>query len=358
MRITGVSYMLQPFKRFLRGQSPRLFKRLLVPVSTACVAAALSVASSIAYSFPDSLETPAFKSDMAKQSLLLDASRTGEGNRVVVVGERGHILFTDDDGRHWAQANVPVMSTITATHFVSMQKGWAVGHDAVILKTIDGGKSWVKQYDDVETEVPLLDVWFQNDRVGIAVGAFGYFIRTEDGGETWNQIENAIDNEDEFHYNAITMVGGDTLLMVGEYGTLYRSSDFGASWENITDRTPYEGSFFGVIGTQSTGTVLAYGLRGNLYRSHDAGDTWEQVQSHTEASLVGGAVLDDGSIVIVGGSGVVLKSYDGGRSFTTRIRRQREPLTAVSPTADGNLVVVGADGIHLVLPNGTDLDRR
>src|SRR5690606_10281348 len=96
----------------------------------------------------DVLETPAAESQLAAQTLLTDVTRAGD--RVVTVGARGHILYSDDEGSTWTQAQVPVSTLITAVDFGDAENGWAVGHGAVILRTRDGGATWVKQFDGHE----------------------------------------------------------------------------------------------------------------------------------------------------------------------------------------------------------------
>ena len=91
------------------------------------------------------LVTPAMPTLKATSSLLLDVVSTGD--RLVAVGERGHIIYSDDDGYKWVQASVPVISTLTSVYFVNEQIGWAVGHDAIVLKTDDAGQTWAKQFD-------------------------------------------------------------------------------------------------------------------------------------------------------------------------------------------------------------------
>ena len=140
---------------------------------------------------------------LAIDSLLLDGAAAG--SRLVVVGERGHILVSTDDGASWTQAEVPTRALLTAVHMHDERTGWAVGHDAVILRTGDGGETWTLVHQAPEEELPLLDVWFRDERTGFAVGAYGYFLATDDGGETWTA--RAI-SEDDFHLNALVPVAG------------------------------------------------------------------------------------------------------------------------------------------------------
>ena len=113
---------------------------------------------------------------LASQSLLLDITKINPST-LVAVGERGHILLSSD-GQQWQQASVPVQSTLTAVYFVDETHGWAVGHDATILATIDGGLSWQIQQYLPKVEKPLLDVLFSDKDNGIAIGAYGLFYRT------------------------------------------------------------------------------------------------------------------------------------------------------------------------------------
>ena len=87
------------------------------------------------------------ESAAASAGLLLDITRAGK--RLIAVGDRGHILYSDDEGQQWLQARVPTQQLLTAVYFVDDRYGWAVGHDALILATRDGGATWTRQYDDL-----------------------------------------------------------------------------------------------------------------------------------------------------------------------------------------------------------------
>ena len=245
---------------------------------------------------------PAVMSLKASKTLLLDAAWAGE--RLVAIGSRGHIVYSDDNGVSWLQAPVPTRQLLPSVHFADATHGWAVGHDSLILHTSDAGESWNVQYRDPELEAPddegfaylekpLMDVWFGNARTGLAVGAYGTLLRTDNGGEDWEDVSFDVDNPDGFHYNAIAEIQGSGLFMVGEMGTMYRSADYGDTWETIQD-VPYDGSWFGVSGTGEAGGVVAWGLRGNVFRSTDFGDSWEKIQLMTpdngplSATLSGG----------------------------------------------------------------------
>ncbi len=339
-------------KPALRVHSPLAKALSLCSVLSVLVLAAVPVqaATSAAAEAGYSIESP-----KAVHSLLLDVVNTGQ--RLVAVGDRGHVLYSNDQGQTWVQAKVPTRQMLTSLFFVDAQHGWAVGHDAVILATTDGGETWVKQFDDLEREAPLLDIWFKDGEHGFAVGAYGALLETLDGGKTWEDVSDRLDNEDAYHLNGIAAVKDRGLFIVGEMGVMFRSADWGENWEKI-DEQPYEGSLFGVIGTDQSGVLLAYGLRGHLFRSTDFGDSWQQVRLDTpgngslEFGLSGAVLLTDGSIVVVGHGGTVLKSEDGGRSFSLFNRPDRLSLAAVAAGDKGQLVLVGQGGVRLATPTG------
>eukprot|EP00659_Diplonema_papillatum_P004559 gene4559-7051_t len=295
----------------------------------ALLATALSLLGVVALSTPAHAATEttaaavfAIDSPKAAKSLMIDVVHAGK--RLVAVGDRGHILYSDDQGATWTQAKVPTRQLLTAVFFADDQHGWAVGHDAQILATTDGGVTWTQQFQDLKREAPLLDVWFKDASNGFAVGAYGALIETTDGGKTWDDVSDRLDNEDQYHLNAIAQVKDAGLFIVGEQGSMFRSHDEGQTWEKLEG--PYEGSLFGVIGTAQAQTLLAYGLRGNLFRSTDFGSTWEPVELNAtrgalEFGLSGATLLDDGSIVVVG------NAYSIAR---TAFRCRRSPRRATA----------------------------
>ena len=283
---------------------------------------------------------PAVQAPLAVESLLLDGAAAG--SRLVVVGERGHVLVSDDAGAVWRQASsVPTRALLTAVHMHDERLGWAVGHDAAILRTGDGGDTWKLVHYAPEEERPLLDVWFRDERTGFAVGAYGYFLTTGDGGDTWTA--RAV-SEDDFHLNALTAAGPGRLYLAAEAGAAYRSDDGGATWRALSP--PYEGSWFGALALDRD-RVLLFGLRGRLFRSEDAGESWTRVATSTHATLTGAVRLPSGEVLITGLEGTLLTSRDGGRSVSLRRFASRQGISAALALPDGGgVLLLGEFGVR------------
>src|SRR2546425_141526 len=108
----------------------------LAALAVAAMTGLALLPSASAAGFQDPLDVPAQASPLASKSLLQGVARAGP--RLVAVGQRGHILYSTDSGATWQQAKVPVSSDLTSVFFVNDLKGWAVGHDGVILNSADG----------------------------------------------------------------------------------------------------------------------------------------------------------------------------------------------------------------------------
>jgi len=275
---------------------------------------------------------------LASKSLTLDAVVLDD--RMVAVGERGHVLISTDNGESWRQIVVPTRAMLTAVAFVDDEVGVAVGHDSVIIRTTDGGETWTEVYSAPEDEAPFFDVWFADADNGFAIGAYGSFYRSFDGGLTWD-FEPLGDAD--WHLHEIARADNGKLYLAAEAGYAYRSDDEGETWIELP--SPYEGSFFGALPLAGD-TVLLFGLRGHLFRSEDAGENWQGIPTGTVALLTNGIQLADGTIVVVGLGGAVLVSTDGGRTFNFHQQPDRLGISAVVETADGSLLMVGEFGVR------------
>lgn len=281
---------------------------------------------------------------LAATSLLLDATRAG--NRLVSVGDRGHVLLSDDEGRTWRQVVVPTRAMLTGVSFGDARHGWAVGHDGVILATADAGESWVRQDAGNDLETVWLDVFFSDARTGLAVGAYGRTAITSDAGRTWKP---AAAPPEELHLNHIAPTGTDLLYVAGEAGTLLTSANAAKGWRKID--VPYDGSLYGTLPLDGAG-LLVYGLRGRVFTSDDGGVNWVARDTHTPVLITAGLRLKSGVIVLGALGGNFHLSRDGGRSFSHwQPAEYTGGVSALLEALDGTLVVIGEKGAaRLQLP--------
>jgi photosystem II stability/assembly factor-like uncharacterized protein len=341
-------------------------RREPIPAARLGVIALLALAG-IATAAVDPATLPAEPAHLATRNLLLDIARAGK--RLVAVGERGHVLLSDDEGASWVQAEaVPTQNLLTGVCFADEKRGIAVGHDMLVLVTQDAGRTWKRQVYEPKALLPFLDVWCAANGRAIAVGAYGQYWVSADFGSTWAGqafepkplagAKPAAEAGDELeeselgdpHLNRIAAASPMRLYIAAEAGHLYRSDDAGASWMELP--SPYEGSFFGMTPLAGE-SVLAYGLRGNLFRSDDAGASWRRLETGTVAMLNDAVQLPGGGVAVVGLSGVVLVSRNGER-FELSQQSDRKGLSAAVALSSGSIATVGEAGVKVIpLTSGT-----
>jgi photosystem II stability/assembly factor-like uncharacterized protein len=353
----------------------RLFVGLAAATQFMLLAGALGLSGTAGAqqsTFQDPLDHPAALVTHASMRPIMALARAGE--RLVAVGLRGLVIVSDDGGKSWKQAAVPVQSDLLAVQFPEAKTGWIVGHDGVVLRSDDGGSSWVKQLDvrsagpafrkyyeeraatgdaaataalkQVErnfkegTALPYLDVWFEDRNKGFAVGSYGLLIATRDGGKTWTPWFDRIDN-DQLNLNSVRGINGEVMI-VGEQGRVYRLDREKGRFAATS--TGYAGSFFGLAGNNNV--TLAFGLRGVVYRSDAKDSDWREVKTPTEATIAAGSVDPASSrFLLANGAGQVLIGDSEGRNFTIAQPKMRMRLTSVLPLADGRLALGGLSGL-------------
>jgi photosystem II stability/assembly factor-like uncharacterized protein len=318
----------------------------------------------------------AYQAPLVKESMLLDVIQS---DITMVVGERGHILVGDAQGL--TQAEVPTTVTLTAVDGMGSTY-IAVGHDASILRTTDGGKSWTLVFSDIDIDRPFLDVIFIDEQEVVAVGGYGLFYRSKDAGVTWSSeqhvsllspsdieyLESIKDDEAFYqeelnfifpHFNRLSR-GNNALYIAGEAGLVAKSNDRGLSWQRY--EIDYFGSFFDTL-ELSTGALLAVGLRGNMFLLADDEEESHSLPTCATTSL-NTIVNVDGRLFVLGNNGVVFSvdpslltsnelqppNSEGCASHVSLRRIETDISSAISGAfmLNGNLTAVSANGLQSI----------
>jgi len=338
-------------------------------------ALALSTAGALAAEVPDTLNRPATRVARPGQAFLLGVANAGD--RVVAVGERGVVVLSDDQGKTWRQAVVPVSVTLTAVSFASAKKGWAVGHRGVILATVDGGETWTQQLEGGQfaqqalaqvrvaaspasaalanaellvkdgADKPFLDVSFTDDMHGLAVGAYGLCAATHDGGARWVSCMDRLPNPNGAHLYAIARSSPVTYI-AGEQGLVLRADD-GANFAAVA--SPHTTSVF-TVGIAANGDIVLGSLRGAAFVSTDQGRSFDKLGADTPGSFSGAARTRDGRLLLSTQMGQLLQYDPAARRLKMLATPPMAPLTGLTQGTSGALVLVGVRGAS-VLPTAS-----
>lgn len=228
------------------------------------------------------------------------------------------------------QVNIPDEGSVTCD--VSMDiftSGWAVGAGdsgyGTILRTLDAGRTWVRQGNtQMVPDVALRDVCAVDDSTAWVVGDADTLSRrtvllyTDDGGTTWVNQGAALPL---MNISAVISLDGVNAWAVSDSCLVLRTDNSGKSWEicrtsadvvSYSALTTQDGINLWCCGTDAAGgAVVEY--------SHDGGTAWSVC--HVDASYPGqhpeNIVQTPSGVLYLTGTGAmgVLRSDDGGSSW-------------------------------------------
>jgi photosystem II stability/assembly factor-like uncharacterized protein len=244
------------------------------------------------------------------------------------VGAGGTILRSTDGGATWTAQPVevpdemggarPLDVNLFGVAAVSASEAWAVGDLGAVLHTRDGER-WEKVTldaavlaDDNVPERIFNAVVFTSPTEGWIAGEFATLLRTTDGGNTWvgqRTIEGA--PNDLYLFNLSGAPGGPAAA-VGLAGSVLVSSEDGTKWESRSVETT--AGLFAIAWQGDQG--VAVGDRGVLYVTRDGGRTWTDPKRPKLFNWLAGAVFPSATeALVVGEGGLVLRSEDGGQTW-------------------------------------------
>lgn len=258
------------------------------------------------------------------------------GQRIVAVGEYGHVIYSDDRGAHWFYGANAADRMLTAVDFVGTDLGFATGHDASLIGSQNHARTWLTLYGEAQPQGPLLSLRMRDAQHGIAVGAYGLIVRM--GATGWEALART---DDDRHLYGVAWVDDRRAVIVGERGYIALSDDDGVHWRNVA--SPYAGSLFGVVHVGAR-TLIAYGMRGKLLRSADGGEHWTEIASPTASFLIGADVASDGRILIAGLAGTLIESRDAGQHFTAVPTQRKDGFAGVLAIDADTVLLVGDHG--------------
>jgi photosystem II stability/assembly factor-like uncharacterized protein len=179
----------------------------------------------------------------------------------------------------WYQQTSGTTEDLTSVYFMNKDTGWVTGEDGLLLKTINGGNSWVAQPTNLSW---IKKIIFIDNYTGFLAGVsshWGKLLKTTDGGNTWNEKQTLME---EFDYPSdiffIDQNIGWLILLTDEMSSgpyMQKTTDGGETWFEIPNCPG--GSFESIYFTDESkgwlATVGTYGV-GGLYKTTDGGASW------------------------------------------------------------------------------------
>lgn len=325
------------------------------------------------------------KSTKVAQSLLQDIARAGD--RLVAVGERGHIAYSDDNGRTWQQADDPTRAMLNAVFFISPEEGWAVGHDGLVLHTADGGKNWAMQLDGLKftrkrmaDNIPLLEgkiKALEADKAAVEkqmddaqVSDVDAVDADAESGQDASHYEDVIAEIDEKiseleaeledAKDALSNTVANPLMdvwfrdaktgfVIGAFGEFLKTEDGGETWVSIANRLDNEDHNHLNAITGKGDLMYIAGEAGHIYSSTDGGAHWTLLDSPDpeNGSFFTVNIISGDQVFVAGLRGAMYRSVDRGVTWKQVSENLHKNMNSVYFAGNDTVLAVGNDGAFL-----------
>jgi photosystem II stability/assembly factor-like uncharacterized protein len=256
-------------------------------------------------------------------------------------GADGVIIKTVDGGTSWVSQESGENTPLSGVSFVSSTRGWVVGYDpdlntGFILDTTDGGTNWSRIKTTTEW---LYGVYFVNENVGWVVGAGGKILKTADGGASF-EAQTSYTTE---QLHAVYFVDSTTGWVVGNTGTILKTTDGGASW--VAQDSASSENLQAVYFLNSV-TGFAVGANGTILRTINGGANWTAQTTGITNYLYGVCFYTTTAGFAVGQSGIILQTADLGETWTSINSPAIVYLWGISAYDASHLWIAGS---HMIL---------
>jgi len=221
-------------------------------------------------------------------------------------------VFTSTSYSQWIQQTTGTTSWLQSIHFINADVGWAVGTGGKILKTTNGGTSWVTQTSGTSS-TDFYSCEFIDANTGWVVGGTwnsAYITRTTNGGTTWTPQTSGTTNTlwSVCFYNQNVGYAG------GQAGTMLKTTNGGTNWTAVTSGTT---NTFRSVCFYDTGIGWGVGYTGMIRKTTNGGSTWvTQSLPGSSPDLYSVFPLNSNLVFTAGTNGKIAKTTDGGGSWT------------------------------------------
>lgn len=279
-------------------------------------------------------------------------SVVSNGSALLVVGDKGVVLSSTDNGASWTRAQLENSPFLMDAVVCPDKRFVALDYQHNVWFSDVTGTQW--QAKKVETfEAPQAISCDSQGRLWI-VGGFSSILRSDDGGDSWE--ESSMD--EDLHFTTVQFVDADHGLLMGEFGVVARTVDGGQSWEMLE---PIPDEFYpqdAWFQTMDRGWVV--GLNGTVLYTEDGASTWQSQETGTKQPIYSIAANGD-SLYAVGGNGLVMmcKGCIGDLSGATGWERVdhglpiRFYLRGLVPVDDQLWIAGGAGALHSIALAGS-----
>lgn len=170
-------------------------------------------------------------------NLFLESIWFTDENNGWAVGRNAAILYTKNGGSTWNTYKSPVNVFFSRVFFTDNSNGYILGmqrdanNSGVVLKTTNAGKSWAIHNFKTNAQI-ISGMYFYDSQNGWICGDGGFISHTIDGGISWEKQQWA-NKGGNYNLFDIHFVSRNEGWACGSKGLLYHTIDGGNNWQRI-----------------------------------------------------------------------------------------------------------------------------
>jgi len=234
-----------------------------------------------------------------------------DDSTVIVVGDYGVIMKSNDLGTTWRRINGGPAYSFLKMQFLNSKTGYILG-SFDLLRTDDGGENWFKITVDTGY-VSFTNLYFLSQDTGFVIGSQGIY-KTVDAGRKWDLQLQGFNN-----FSSLTFVNDTVGFTCGASNTLLKTIDFGKTWQTIDMSSfGFNLKFMDVVFTNDhDGYLLESG--GQIIATSDTGNTWHTIATVSTSYATNIYFVDANVGYVIGGWGGsdFYKTINGGANWNT-----------------------------------------
>jgi photosystem II stability/assembly factor-like uncharacterized protein len=251
----------------------------------------------------------------------------------------GTILRTINGGQSWVRQASGVNAEFNAVSFSDVNNGIAVGYPSFIVHTTNSGTNWVQQTSP--TNQTLIDVDMIDTSHAFICGD-QVILYTSNGGTNW-QIQNTPLG---YVFADIDFINQTTATTVSSSGLILRTTNTGTYWT-----IQYSGVLDQIrsIDFIDVNNGIAITQFGPSLRTTNGGVNW--LLSDTLGYTQGVCYIDSNNAFAAGYEGLIYRTTNGGINWISQNANSTENFLSINFTDANNGIIVGQNGTILRTSN-------
>ncbi|WP_324028194.1 hypothetical protein QSV08_09765 [Maribacter sp. BPC-D8] len=281
---------------------------------------------------------------------------------IIVGGPELNTRITTNGGETWLENSFGFMDAFYSAAF-SDNAIFVVGESEYIFKTPDYGKTWsvfdTKELFKNQFNPTYSKIIFLTDKIGFITGegkigngvnGHSILLKTVDGGKSWVDVKPKGLEKNLTGIADFVTLSEKEILIVTNYGKCYKSIDGGLLWKELYDNQSEEYIGLDNIAFLDSKIGLITGVGGDLYYTDTGGENWRKIERPLNSN---GDKTEFSDIVFLENSALITtKTYSEKNTRETLVYQIDKAGTNLRPfltSGDKNTVFKGSSRSIAVL---------